>query len=525
MSQVEEYISQNFYIYEIQASNLATVFLGINRQSVDFPISFIQPDNSEITSPQHLKSVLNANSSYGGTRAEPPLDGNYQQSRLNAVQSLLKLAFYESHVKHKYLSKTNERGALDGLISPDGKIIQHLKSQNEAQQDIPKDFGFSRDFLKLNFQGGRVVILAKTKKIHEVIINANHPQAYEIYTAIFEQVGKFLNGQKGANKIDIEGNILEKDVHISPGALFITPDFGPNKKLADYAHEHTPQVLGVDASVGGGGGKAAYTVSGFFGAFDAVAEQGLFDGYDKNIPISLIGAAGAMGSDTAKRLAQQGFTNVIVSDIAYDYNQSIKIDSQTNEKLVPIVDSEKYRMNGEAFQRIPSSWSVVAAEPRQFTEEALGKNGKPRVIIAMTFGMALENSNFDAIPNNSILFLAENWSIPTGYEGLKLVKYLLSRSIITFPGQVITAGGAGNSKVEIFFRATTEGGITKAMANQDKPAYYKRLGHEIVYLQIKQGVKDLLTIAQEQNITITEALVQYTDLTAFVPNEVISLVS
>jgi|GEM_PF-6727272 len=513
-------ICKNFYIYEIQASNFATAFLAIHRQSVDFPIHFILHDNSEISCPQQLKPVLNANSSYGGTRAEPPLEGDYQQSRLNAIQSLIKLAFYESHVKHKYISKTNERGALDGLISHNGKITQHLKSQNDLQQDIPKNFDFSRDFLQLNFNGGRVVILAHNKKIHEVIINANHPQAYELYTAIFKEVGKFLNGQKEANKIDINGNLLERNSQISPGALFITPDFGPNKKLADYAHEHTPQVLGVDASVGGGGGKAAYTVSGFFGAFDAVLEEGFFDRYDKNLPISLIGAAGAMGSDTAKRLAQRGFTNVTVSDIAYDYNQIIKIDSKTNEKLVPILDNEKYRMNGEAFQRIPSSWSVAAAESQKFTDAALGNNDKPRIIIAMTFGMALENSNIDAIPNNSILLLAENWSIPIGYEGLKIVQYLLSRSIITFPGQAITAGGAGNSKVEIFFRATTKGGITKAMANQDKPTYYKRLGHEIVYRQIKQGAKDLLAISKKENITITEALARYTDLNVLMKDRV-----
>lgn len=78
-----------------------------------------------------------------------------------------------------------------------------------------------------------------------------------------------------------------------------------NKKLADYLHEHTPQVLGVDASVGGGGGKAAYTVSGFFGAFDAASQHGLFNSNDENLAISLIGAAGSMGSDTLNDLRNE----------------------------------------------------------------------------------------------------------------------------------------------------------------------------------------------------------------------------
>lgn len=508
----EEYISIHLYIYKIQIPKIATVFLAVNRQSVDNSELLVQPDNSKIDEPKKLKPVLNSNSSYGGTRAEAPMEGNYRQSCLNALNSLVKLAFYESHTKHKYLSKTNKEGALDELISPTGKIMKYLKAQNEAQVDIPIGYGFSKDFLKLEFLGGRTVILAENLKIHEVIIDANHPQAYKVYSVIFEQVGAFLNGQRKATKIDAKGNVLEEDAYIQPGALFITPDFGPNKKLADYLHEHTPQVLGVDTSVGGGGGKAAYTVSGFFGAFDAASEQGLFNAADKNLPISLIGAAGAMGSDTVKRLAEQGFENVLVADIAYDYTKPVKVDIETAEKLVPILESERYRMNGKAFQRIPLSWNVALAEPGKFTDEALGRNCKSRVIIAMTFGKALEHSNLDAIPNNSTLLLAENWSIPPGVKGMKIMKALKNRGIIALQGQAITPGGAGNSKAEIFFRATTSGGISKATEYEKIPAYHKRLGHEIVYRQIKQGVSDLLSLAREQDITTAESLAQYTDL-------------
>jgi hypothetical protein len=510
----EEYISIHFYVYEIQVPKVATVFLAINRQSVDNPEILIQPDNSGINDPKKLKPVLNANSSYGGTRAEPPVKGDHKQSRFNALNSLVRLAFYESHTKHKYLSKTNENGALDGLISSDSKIMTYLKAQNEAQKDIPKGYEFSRDFLKLEFRGGRAIILAENPEIHEIIINANHPRAYEVYSCIFKELGAFLNGQRKATKIDVQGNVVEEHALIPPGALFITPDFGPNKKLADYLHEHTPQVLGVDASVGGGGGKAAYTVSGFFGAFDAASEHGLFNAYDENLPITLIGAAGAMGSDTAQRLAERGFKNVLVADIAYDYSKPVGIDLTAGEKLVPILESERYRMNGEAFQRIPLSWDVALAEPGKFTDEALGRNGKPRVIIAMTFGKALEHSNLDAIPDNSTLLLSENWAIPAGDKGLKIMKTLKSRGITALQGQTITPGGAGNSKVEIFFRATANGGITKAMENEQTPVYHKRLGHEIVYRQIKQGVSDLLALAQSMDITTTEALAEYTNLPA-----------
>ncbi|NEN99633.1 MAG: hypothetical protein F6K50_30400 [Moorea sp. SIO3I7] len=517
----QEYVNIHTYIYEIPIPNTATVFLAINRESVDSPEVLVHPDNSGTSDPKNLKAVLNCNSSYGGTRAEPPVEGDYEQSRLNALESLLKLSFYESHTKHKYLSKTNEKGALDELISPESKIKNYLKAQNEAQKDIPEGYDFSRDFLKLEFRGGRAIILSENLDIHEIIVDASHPKAYEVYSSIFKEVGKFLNGQTGATKIDFQGNVVEEDSFIPAGALFITPDFGPNKRLADYLHEHTPQVLGVDASVGGGGGKAAYTVSGFFGAFDAASEQGLFNADDENLPISLIGAAGAMGSDTAKRLAEKGFKNVLVSDIAYDYTKPVETDSTTGEKLVPILESERYRMNGEAFQRIPSSWGVALAEPGKFTDEALGKNGEPRVIIAMTFGKALKHSNLDAIPYNSTVLLSENWAIPPGDEGLEIMKALKDRGIMALQGQAITPGGAGNSKVEIFFRATENGGITKAMENEQTPTYHKRLGHEIVYRQVKQGASDLLTLAKERDITTIEALAEYTNLPVLARNFVL----
>ncbi|WP_146028415.1 hypothetical protein [Cylindrospermopsis raciborskii] len=509
-----EYINLCIYIYQIEIPDVATVFLAVNRQSVDNPQPFINPDNSKIVDPKNLKPVLNFNSSYGGTRAEPPVKGDAKKSRLNALDSIIKLAFYESHVKHNYLSTATRKGALDELISVEGRILKYLKAQNEAQTDIPDGYQFSRDFMRLEFQGGRAVILANNHEIHEIIVNANHPQAYEVYTMIFEQVGAFLNGRRGATKVDNKGDIVEENSYIPAGALFITPDFGPNKKLADYAHEHTPQVLGVDASVGGGGGKSAYTVTGLLGGFDAASEYGLFDASDKNLPISLIGSAGAMGSDLARRLAEQGFNNVLVSDIAYDYTKSIKIDTETKEKLVPILENERYRMNGEDYQRIPVSWDVVPAELGKFTDEALGKNGRPRVIITTTFGKALENSNLNAIPDNSTLLLSENWSLPSGDRGVIISRNLKLRGIITLPGQTMTPGGAGNSKVEIFFRVTTNGGITKAMECEETPAYYKRLGHEIVYRQIKQGVSDLITRACQQDITIVEALAQYTSLPA-----------
>lgn len=212
---------------------------------------------------------------------------------------------------------------------------------------------------------------------------------------------------------------------------------------------------------------------------------------------------------------------MLVADIAYDYTKPIEIDPATAEKLVPILKSERHRMNGETFQRIPLSWDVAMAEPGKFTDEALGRNGKPRVIIAMTFGKALEHCDLDAIPDNSTLFLSENWSVPPEDKGVKIMKALKSRGIIALQGQAITSGGAGNSKVEIFFRATTSGGITKAMEHEETPVYHKRLGHEIVYRQIKRGVSDLLTIACEQDITTTEALAQYTYLLPLAQNFVL----
>jgi hypothetical protein len=133
----EEYINIYLYVYEIKIPNIATVFLAVNRQSVDNPEPFIQPEQSKSDDSKNLKPVLNLNSSYGGTRAEPPVETDPKQSRLNALNSLIKLAFYESHTKHKYLSKANEKGALDELISFDGKTTTNLEAHKSTfQKDI-----------------------------------------------------------------------------------------------------------------------------------------------------------------------------------------------------------------------------------------------------------------------------------------------------------------------------------------------------------------------------------------------------
>lgn len=464
-----------YYLVEIVVEGMARVFLAIHRDSVDSPIALVRPGDPPSLEPRKLRPVLNTNSSYGGTRAEPFCD-DVEEGRRNAINSLLFLAQSESLTKHALINAAIEGGALSAVVDDMDTVTRVLRAQNAAQNDIPIGYKIPDPYKYLRFLGGRCVILPLNPHIYDVLLHPQHKDAYSVNSALFSVVGKFLNGGATASLIDYDGEVIDANFRIPAGALFLTPDFGPNAQLANIANEHTPQILGVKPEVGGGAGKSSYTVSGFMGAVEACSAAGLFPvGADiRNTPITIIGSGGEMGADTCRRLASAcdfaeslgGAKNVRVCDLAYE---SWVVDS----------DCLRVKMNGGREQRLPSSWRVLEAKPGRFTDEALHGDGKPGIVIAMTWGKELENSDIEMIPDGSLLLMAHNFSFPYGVKGKELACRLARRNIWAFPGQLLTAGGAANSRLEIAFRASR--GYTKAHEGLEIEMYPKRLGHELVF--------------------------------------------
>jgi len=467
--------SDHYYLVEIAVDGIARVFLAINRHSVDSPISLVTPNDSDSLEPHRLRPTLNVNSSYGGTRAEPYCE-DMESGRRNALTSLLFLAQSESLTKHTLINAAIEGGALSSVIDEMDTVTKVLRAQNTAQRDIPIGYKVPDPYRYLRFLGGRCVILPLTPHVYEVLLHPKHQDAHRINDAIFSVVGRFLNGRADGVLIDALGEVVSTNFRIPCGALFLTPDFGPNAQLANIANEHTPQILGVKPEVGGGAGKSAYTVSGFMGAFVACMREGLLAGHRdlSNVPITIIGAGGEMGADTCRRLASGcdfaepigTATNVRVCDLRFD-------SWLTKAGGLNIRTADEHEL------ALPGSWRVIDSAPGRFTDEALRGDGTPGVIIAMTWGRELENSNIDVIPEGSLLLMAHNFSFPEGVRGIEMSRRLAMRGIWAFPGQLLTAGGAANSRLEIAFRASR--GYTKAHEGLEIEMYPKRLGHELVF--------------------------------------------
>lgn len=492
-----------FYIAEIEVKGLALVFLAVHRSSVDAPIPLVAPDNSQSLEPSRLRAVLNVNSSYGGTRAEPYSE-DIEVGKRNAINSLLFLAHSESLTKHALINTALSGGALASVIDDLNTVTRVLRAQNAAQRDIPIGYKIPDPYMNLKFLGGRCVILPLTPHVYDVLLQPKHEGAYKINTAIFSVVGDFLNGGREASLLNDHGEILRRDFRIPPGALFLTPDFGPNAQLANIANEHTPQILGVKPEVGGGAGKSSYTVSGFMGALAACMSEKLVGSGPTlaGMPITIIGSAGEMGADTCRRLAHG-------SDFAESLGvaEDVRICDLSYQSWTEGEGGIAVKTLDGKTQTVPHGWKVIPAQPGRFTDEALAGDGRPGIIIAMTWGKELENSNIDLIPDGSLLLLAHNFSFPAGARGKELAHRLWSRGIWSFPGQVLTAGGAANSRLEIAFRASR--GYTKAHEGLEIEMYPKRLGHELVFAIMNFVAARMIDLSRLADQSPLEAMERY----------------
>ncbi|GCE51343.1 hypothetical protein EI42_04043 [Thermosporothrix hazakensis] len=355
---------------------------------------------------------------YGGTRMVDPSRKSTQ------IEDMLKrLMWDESLFKNRLINGALRRGVLDTF-----------------QDRLPE--GLSESVVG----GARCIIVPRDQETYTVLTDPQHPAFYEKLSPIFAEIGAFLNEQQGRIKL--------------------TPDFGRFAGLADLLATYTPHVLGIRCPDGGCGGKSSYSSTGVIAALELLD---IADYTQK--AVTLIGAAGAMGSDITRYFEERMFEDVVVCDLVYD--------------------------QAEATVTAPSSFVHLSAKNHCFTDACLQRGG---TIVATTVGEELENSNWQLIPPGTRLFLAHNLAIPRGERGLHLMQELQKQGVLALPGQLLTLGGALTSRVEWFWRQS-----------RPKQAFDKPLAHAIVYAVVQFLTREILATAQETGKTPYEAMLQFVD--------------
>ena len=347
---------------------------------------------------------------YGGTRMVPPGTADDQ-----AFSVLSDLAINESLFKNQLINRA-------------------IRGQVLSKFDKSLPGGFAESYVG----GARCIIRPRHDWIHSVLRDPQHPDFIGTLRPIFSSIGDFLNDQDGMIKL--------------------TPDFGRYSPLSDVLHEFTPHVLGVRCEIGGCGGKTSYTTSGVAAAFEQF-------GLPTNTPVTVIGAAGSMGSEFLGYLQGRGFNDVAVSDIAYD------------RELDPELP--------------PEGLPVLRARPGAFTDDCLRRRG---VIVATTWGRELENSDLSCLRPGTDLLLAHNMCVPAGPAGVHLARNVADRQVCALPGQVLTIGGALTARLEWFWR----------QAWPDEP-FGKPLAHDVVRQVVAYLTAAALRLAESQEITPYEA--------------------
>lgn len=364
-------------------------------------------------------SQIDVNYSYGGTRMVHP---HVDNTEVNST--LTRLMLYESTLKNRLINYTIRQGML------------------EAYRDrAPKGF------LESAVSGARCLIRPRTAEVAAVLDDPDHREFHAVLEPIFESIGEFLNRMEGRIKL--------------------TPDFGRFAGLSDILVRYTPHVLGIRCEDGGCGGKSSYSSTGIVAALEAMDVPRYKDG-----PLTLIGSAGALGSDVLAYFLQDGYRDLAVCDLVYD-------DPRSGAR--PPVD----------LPRLPSRWKM-------FTPPCLERGG---VIVATTVGGELENSRWQAMPSGALLFLAHNLAVPHGDEGIALMSHIADHGVFAVPGQVLTLGGALTSRLEWFWR-------------QSKPdvPFDKPLAHAVVRDAVRYLVTDIQARAAAAGVTLYEAMLDLTGL-------------
>ena len=351
---------------------------------------------------------------YGGTRMVPP---DTQAS--SVINILSRLMSEESAFKNGLINIALSNGVLGDY---DGRIPE--------------------GFMQSRVGGARCIIRPRDDSTYAVLQNPANQGFNETIRGVFEKLGEVLNSHNGIVKL--------------------TPDFGRYAALADLLAVYTPHVLGIRCEDGGCGGKSSYAATGIITALEALN----ISDYQRK-PITLIGSAGALGSDVLKYLVDCKFEDIAVCDLVYD-----------DGSVEPPTDVLKFQ-----------------SEKGAFTKDCLSRGG---MIIATTFGEELENSLWQAIPPGSVLVLAHNLSIPLGDRGVSVMRAIAERNVYSFPGQVLTLGGALTSRLEWFWRKS------RPHTPFDKP-----LAHAVVRDVEGHLVSRVSKLVTSLNVTPFEAMLHF----------------
>jgi hypothetical protein len=351
---------------------------------------------------------------YGGTRMVPP-----DTRESDVINVLSRLMSEESAFKNGLINITLSNGVLTRY---DGRIPE--------------------GFMQSRVGGARCIIRPRDEKVYGVLQDPGNESFNETICGVFEKLGEVLNAHEGVVKL--------------------TPDFGRFAGLADILAIYTPHVLGIRCEDGGCGGKSSYAATGIITALEALGIS-----HYQHKPITLIGSAGALGSDVLKYLLDKKFEDLAVCDLAYD-----------DRSLDP-----------------PAGIPKLTSERGTFTEECLSRGG---MIIATTYGEELEQSQWQAIPPKSVLVLAHNLSVPLGERGVNVMKGIADRNVYSFPGQVLTLGGALTSRLEWFWRKS-----------RSHVPFDKQLAHSVVRDVEDHLVSRISKLVTSLNVTPFEAMLHF----------------
>ncbi len=111
-----KYVTEKFLTYQIEVSNVATVYIACYKDPNNINNNIpVQDGNLAKTDPTELALSLKNNFAYGGSRLAKYLD-NKEEATKRAIKSVNFLAIAESHMKHAVINKAIEDGALNNLI-------------------------------------------------------------------------------------------------------------------------------------------------------------------------------------------------------------------------------------------------------------------------------------------------------------------------------------------------------------------------------------------------------------------------
>lgn len=344
---------------------------------------------------------------YGGTRMITSTTSDYE-----VRDELIRLMSDESGLKNQLINIALRNHVLDEDL--------------EIMSEIPDGF------LKSSVGGGRCIIRPKTKEYEYILANPNAPDFIKVVSPIFQSIGEYLNKHEGYLKL--------------------TPDFGRFAGLADLLNRFTDHSLGICCEKGGCGGKSSYSTTGIIAAFQAIEQM---QGKDYNkVPITLVGTAGAMGSEFLEYADTRPFEDIVVCDLQYDKGKC----------------------------KMPQ-YETYPAQNGKFTDECLARGG---IIVATTLGRELESSNWDKLSPGTVFLLAHNLAIPAGYPGIQLMRKIKEKNVIAIPGQILTLGGALTSRLEWFWRQSTGTPFNKPLAHKVVRRVISYLIVQVLYISKKQ---------------------------------------